>query len=77
MGSPDREKAAVVTSASTERLSLRQFVHQSARAWSSQLIEKEFLMRSDSFRLMSSVRSFESSYIPLSGKRAALRFKLE
>jgi hypothetical protein len=38
MGSPYREKAAVVTLASTVRLFLRLFVRQWARVWYSRLI---------------------------------------
>jgi len=77
VGSPDRERAAVVTSVSRERLSMRPSVHLSVRPWYSQWMEKEFLTRADSFQLMSSVRSFGSSHPPLNGKRAALRLELE
>jgi hypothetical protein len=46
MGSLDRERAAVVTSVSTARLSLHPIALPSVRALYSKLISKEFRMRS-------------------------------
>ncbi len=79
MGSRDRAKAAVVTSASTAHLYLRPFVRQLARASQSRLIWMEFQMRSDLFRLKSTERSFGWRNPPLSGEcsRAGLRFNIE
>jgi hypothetical protein len=77
MDCPDRGRVEVVTSVSMARFFLRLFAQQSALAWYSQWLWKEYQIKSGLFRLGSKVRSDGSSKPLWKNKSVALRSNIE